>query len=103
MTTPLAGLNGVNGWADQFVVIPDDGLEDRSLLFAVPVGRGEVSLTAHVYAATHGSTDYGSELNVALGWPIGERYDLLFRLADYRADSHAVDTLKAWAMLTARF
>jgi hypothetical protein len=103
MTTPLAGLNGINGWADQFITIPDDGLEDLSVQFATPIGRGELSVTAHEYTASHGNADYGDEINIALSWPIDERYDLLFRYADYRAASHAVDTTKAWVMLTARF
>ncbi len=103
MKTPLAGLNGINGWADQFVTIPDDGLEDLSLRVAIPIGPTELSVAAHEYTASHGNADYGDELNVALIWPIGERYDLLFRYADYRAASHAVDTTKAWVMLTARF
>ena len=103
LQTPLAGLNGVNGWADLFVTTPDDGLVDASLALVVPLDRIELSLIAHEYSAAHGSADYGSELNVALSWPIDERYELLFRLADYQADTYSVDTTKAWVMLTARF
>lgn len=103
MNTPLAGLNGINGWADQLVAIPDDGLEDLSLQVTIPVGRGDLSVTAHQYTASHGGADFGDEINVGLSWSIDERYDVLFRYADYRAASHAVNTTKAWVMLTARF
>jgi len=103
ITTPLAGLNGLNGWADQFLAIPDDGLEDASLRFTAPIAGLELSVVAHRFAANHGGSHYGDELDVALNWPLSERYALLVRVADYEADSYGADTLKAWLMVTASF
>lgn len=103
ITTPLAGLNQYNGWADQFLAIPVDGLEDLSLGLNVSLGGGELDLIAHDFSSSRGGLSYGSELDLALSWPLAERYALLFRLADYRADRHAADTVKVWLMLSATF
>lgn len=103
ITTPLAGLNGYNGWADQFLAIPVDGLEDASLELRAPIGSGELNLVFHDFSSSRGNLRYGSELDLALSWPLAERYALLFRLADYRADRHAMDTVKAWLMLSVSF
>lgn len=103
ITTPLAGLNGYNGWADQFLAIPVDGLEDRSLQLRAPVGGGELDLVVHDFCSSRRSSSYGSELDLALSWPFGTSYVLLLKAADYRADGHAADTVKVWLMLSASF
>ncbi len=103
VTTPLAGLNGLNGWTDQFLVIPDVGLDDLSLGLTLPVGPGELRLIGHDFSAASGGADYGTEIDFELGWPFAERYRLLIRAGDYVAAGHSVDTTKLWLMLDARF
>ena len=103
MTTPLAGLHQYNGWADQFLAIPADGLEDTTLALRAPIGPGELNIVAHDFSPSLRGARYGHELDVSFGFTVAERYQLLVKLADYSADSHAVDTRKAWLMLGTSF
>ncbi len=102
-STPLAGLHGQNGWADQFLATPAGGLEDRSLRFHSPLGSGTLDVVYHDYSATAGSSGYGTELDVSANWPISEHLSLMVRAADYRAEGFATDVTKFWVMVTARF
>jgi len=85
------------------VTIPDDGLEDLTLQLTVPIAHAELLMVAHEYSAATGGAQYGHELNLALDWTLMERYRVLFRVADYTAQSHGSDTTKLWLMLDARF
>lgn len=102
-STPLAGLNGLNGWADQFLATPPAGLEDRYLKLTRNLGVGRLDVVYHGYSASLDSSSYGTELDVSVGWPITERYSLLIRAADYRADGFAADVRKFWIMVSAGF
>lgn len=102
-STPLAGLHGLNGWADKFVSTPSGGLEDRHLNFGFTAGGGRFDVIYHDYSATAGDSTYGTELDVSFRKPITERYSLLIKAADYRAESFATDVRKFWIMVTASF
>ena len=102
-STPLAGLHGRNGWADQFVVTPSGGLEDRYVKLGRTLGGGRLDVVYHDYSASAGGSSYGTEVDVSVGWPITERYSLLIKAADYRADGFATDTRKFWVMVSAGF
>ncbi len=102
-STPLAGLHGQNGWADQFLATPAGGLEDRSLTFRSALGSGTLDVVYHDYSAATGSSSYGTELDVSANWPLSEHYSLMIRAADYRAEGFAADVTKFWIMVTASF
>ncbi|PXF63645.1 alginate export family protein [Kangiella spongicola] len=101
--TPLATKHKFQGWADQFLVTPDAGIEDNYL--ALNTGWDKIKLTVsyHDYQAEDSNLDYGSEINVALNHQLSKEYSLSFKLADYNAKQHSVDTRKAWFMIHARF
>lgn len=102
--TPLATLHAFNGWADQFLATPGDGLEDLYLKLAWAGATWNAQLAWHDFSAQSGSGDYGSEIDVSAGRKLGDRYGLLLKLAMFEADAVAyADTTKAWVMLTAAF
>jgi len=102
-STPLAGLHGLNGWADQFVVTPPGGLEDRYVKLGRTLGSGRLDIVYHDYSASVGGDRYGTEFDISVGWPITQRYSLLLKAANYRADRLATDTRKFWVMVDASF
>ncbi|MBP6626116.1 MAG: hypothetical protein KA187_01735, partial [Arenimonas sp.] len=100
--TPLATLHAFNGWADKFLVTPVNGLEDRYALATGKFGSGRLqdklawTVAWHDYRADRGGAAYGSEWNASLGFPLPGGLVGLVKLADYRSDGFARDTLKAW-------
>lgn len=98
---PLATLHAFNGWADQFLVTPAGGLEDRYLGAGGKFGRGRLdgklnwAVAWHDYSADVGG-DYGREWNASLGFPLPVGLAGLVKVADYRADGFSRDTSKVW-------
>ena len=85
-TTPLATAHGFNGYADQFVVVPDSGLEDLSVGVGGELAGTACRLTYHMYQSDAGSIDYGSELNVTLTRRLNEYAVMGLKLAAFSAD-----------------
>jgi hypothetical protein len=100
--TPLATLHAFNGWADKFTTTPVNGLEDRYASLGGKFGSGRLqdklawTVAWHDYAADRGGASYGTELNASLGFPLPGGLSGLVKVADYRSDGFARDTLKAW-------
>jgi hypothetical protein len=106
--TPLATLHKFNGFTDQFLTTPPDGLEDLYLSLDVPVpARGWLSdltfkANYHRYWAENGSTRYGSEwdLGIFKKIPVGfGAFNLGLQYASYDADNFSSDTDKLWLTL----
>ena len=97
-TTPLATLHKFNGWADQFLATPNEGLDDSYVKVTGSVGKSKWLIAYHSYSANKPSEtvdDLGSEINLQYvtnisKFPIGIRY------ATYSAGDIKVDTNKLW-------
>jgi len=108
---PFGLLHAYNGWADQFLSTPADGLQDTYASVSYRFGEHGpeplegVSLTVayHDFQSDRGSMDYGTEWDAAVNVPLGDHFSLQFKLADYRADDWKVDTAKYWIVFTARY
>jgi hypothetical protein len=104
LQTPLASLHPFNGWADEFGVIPNGGLEDRHVgangRFGGDGFLGKLAWTVawHDFHAVHGSR-YGREADGSLAWPITRGLTALVEIAHYRADTFGRDDTKAWLQL----
>ena len=97
--TPLGSSHAFNGWADQFVTTPDQGLEDIYLTVGYEISDlhdwvdgTEITGTYHHFDGDK-SGDFGSEFNLGLTKTIPlenvDRLDdlvLTAKYADYRAD-----------------
>lgn len=105
VTTPLATLHAMNGWADQFLTTPAQGLEDLFVTLSGTV-RG-IGLTAvyHSFHPDKGGGDFGNELDVSAKRPINKIYTVLVKYAGFRAGSTGgkVDTDKVWLMGRMKF
>jgi hypothetical protein len=106
--TPLATLHKFNGFTDQFLTTPPDGLEDLYLSLAAPLpGEGwlaDLTFKAgyHQYWAEKGGSHYGWEWDagvfkkIAVGFGT---FNLGVQYASYDADNFSSDTDKLWLTL----
>jgi hypothetical protein len=106
--TPLATLHKFNGWADQFLVTPDGGLEDVYIQGTAKALGGKFSLIYHDFSAQTGGNDYGSELDFVASWSFMNNYSVLAKFALFEVDSNSPisahsDISKFWLMLSADF
>jgi hypothetical protein len=102
--TPLATLHAFQGWADQFLVTPDGGIEDFYGTLAYTIGTWQLQVVYHDFSAESGNADFGSEWDLSLGHKFAEHYSILFKAALFDAeDPPFADTRKYWVMLTADY
>ncbi len=97
--TPLATLHKWNGWADQFLATPADGLVDTWLSLAGTFG-GSLPITwkaiYHDFTADSSNRDFGTELDLQLTWKSTWKQVFGLKAAFYDADQHRQDTDKVW-------
>ncbi|WP_306523753.1 alginate export family protein [Rheinheimera sp.] len=96
--TPFATLHAFDGFADLFLTTPNSGVRDNALEISLPVKSTKLALSYHQYDSDAGSQQLGSEVNATLAWDPTPQLNLLVKLAQYNADSHAADTNKVWLM-----
>ncbi len=109
--TPFALLHAYNGWADQFLSTPANGLQDTYASVSYRFGEGApeplhgVNLTVayHDFQSDRGSMDYGTEWDAVVNVPLGDHFSVSLKAADYEADTWHTDTQKVWLTFTARF
>lgn len=107
-STPFATLHKFNGFADLFLVTPDEGLIDRYATLAIffPVDalprRPSLTATYHVFDSDAGNIRYGQEFDFVFAVPVTERATVAFKWADFRADQRFEDTLRYAAYVTLR-
>ncbi len=93
--TPFATGHAYNGRADIFATgTPPAGLRDSYLSLRAPVGGTSVELAYHQFDSDQGGIDYGDEIDFIVSHRFMERFQLIFELADYRANSFAADTTR---------
>ena len=101
--TPLATKHLFQGWADQFLVTPANGVEDRYLGVVAPLAGGTIQAWYHDFSAERGGGDHGRELDLsyARAVPGVKGLTALLKYARYDADggSASVDTRKFWLHL----
>jgi hypothetical protein len=96
--TPLGTNFAFQGWADQFLVTPNDGIRDVFGTVTTSLDRGEVILSGvyHNYYDDTGNINYGKEWDFLATKKFGKHYTLLARYAYYDADQYSTDTQKIW-------
>jgi len=99
--TPLATLHKFQGWADQFLVTPAEGIEDLYVGLSGAVGPVKLLAVWHDFQAKESAADYGSELDLSALWPVNERLSVELKYAGFEADNDSSyrDTDKAWLTL----
>jgi hypothetical protein len=105
-STPLATLHKFNGWSDQFLGTPAQGLVDTYVSLGTKLGGGGLTIAYHGFEAdeaTDGVDDLGSELNVSYVKKFGKNYVAGVKYASYSAGDIKVDADKLWLWVGAKF
>ncbi|MGI9316134.1 MAG: alginate export family protein [bacterium] len=104
--TPLATLHKFNGWADQFLSTPDEGLTDLSLSVSGKLGGGKWAVIYHDFEADESSAevdDLGDEIDLSYLRSFGKHYSAGIKFAAYSAGDAKVDTDKFWLWFSVNF
>jgi len=107
--TPLATLHKFNGWADQFLSTPGQGLEDLSFTISTKALGGKIVAAYHDFStdkATSTVSDLGSEINLLYATKFNKIYNAGIKYAAYSAGDSAagkVDTDKLWIWTGLKF
>jgi hypothetical protein len=83
--TPLATLHKFNGFADQFLATPSQGLEDKFMKIGGNLSSLKLAAAYHQFDSDKGSIDFDSELDVSATTKIGEKYTLGAKYPNYVA------------------
>lgn len=105
-STPLATLHKFNGWADQFLTTPAQGLEDLTFTLSGKLGGGAWTLAYHDFEADDASedvSDLGDEINVQYVTKVAEHFSVGVKYASYSAGDINVDTDKLWLWVGTKF
>lgn len=96
--TPLGTNHAFQGWADLFLITPNDGIRDVFATAITTLDRGSVILTGvyHDFSDDTGQLHYGKEWNFSALKKIGKHYSVLAKYAYYDADRFSTDTQKIW-------
>jgi hypothetical protein len=105
-STPLATLHKFNGWSDQFLGTPAQGLVDTRFTLAGQVLGGGWTAVYHKFDADKASEtidDLGSELNLSYVKKYAQHYTAGIKYAAYSAGDVKVDADKLWVWVSAQF
>ena len=107
---PAATLHKFQGWTDKFLIAPPTGVRDAWISVSGKVGGATVTGVFHDFRpdvevllqnAQSRSLlwdDHGTEVGLAITYPLRDNLGLLFKVAHYSARDYATDTTKAWLM-----
>jgi hypothetical protein len=102
--TPFATLHAFQGWADKFLSTPDAGISDVFATVKFKAGKWNLTGVYHDFSSDVGSTDYGTEFDVAAATKISANYSILFKGAFFSGEPGGIaDTNKFWIMFTANY
>jgi hypothetical protein len=105
-STPLATLHKFNGWTDQFLATPAQGLEDLTFSLSGTLAGGKWLLAYHNFEADESSaevSDLGSEINVQYVTKVAEHFTLGVKYGSYSAGDIKVDADKLWVWVNTKF
>jgi len=107
--TPLATLHKFQGWTDQFLVTPNQGIADIYLSAAGSIRGVKLMAVYHDFSADENNTAGADDLGDEFGFIIDkkwEHYGLSFKYANYQAGDSSFsksDTQKFWVTATSTF
>jgi alginate export protein len=105
--TPLGTNHLFQGWADQFLTTPAQGIRDAYLNVSGKVLKLGIYAEAHKFKSDFGNIDFGHEFDVGLTYPLYKGLTGKIEYADYQAGdkvpgdtlANKVDVRKFWLTL----
>jgi hypothetical protein len=100
--TPLGTNHLFQGWADQFLTTPRQGLRDTFLMAGGKLGKVQLLAEYHRLKSDVGGIDFGDEVDFSAAYPFMKQLLGKVEYADYQAGDAAGgkrDTTKIWLTL----
>jgi Alginate export len=100
--TPLGTNHLFQGWADQFLTTPRQGMRDTFLSASAKIEKAQLLAEYHDFKSDFGSIDFGNEFDIGVTYPLMQKLTGKLEYADYKAGdstSGKVDTRKFWLTL----
>jgi hypothetical protein len=103
--TPFATLHKFNGWADQFLATPANGLEDTYVSISADLWwKLKAMVVYHDFSADEGGEDFGTEWDAQVSRAFKKKYSVAVKYANFDTDSSTKsDISKLWGMLGLKF
>jgi hypothetical protein len=104
--TPLSTLHKFNGWSDQFLNTPTQGLKDFSATISTRFAGGKWTAIYHQFDADEAAIaidDFGNEINFLYTTKVAEKFNLGVKYANYSAQDFSVDTERVWVWVSTKF
>jgi hypothetical protein len=108
--TPLGTNHAFQGWADIFLITPNNGIRDLFGTVMVEFPRYQTTITGvyHDFSDDTGNMSYGKEWDFQVVKKFGKHYSLLAKYAYYNADTGLstpinTDTQKIWFQANVSF
>jgi hypothetical protein len=99
---PLATNHPFQGWADQFLTTPSQGIHDTYLTAGAKIEKAQMSAEYHKFKSDFGSVDFGNEFDFGVSYPLTPKLLGKIEYADYQAGdvtSGKVDLTRIWVTL----
>lgn len=104
LQTPLATLHAFQGWADSFLVTPQQGIQDLYGQVSANVFGVKLLAVYHQFDSAVGGLDYGSEIDALAVKKLADHYTLLLKYANFFGrDPRFPDTQKIWVEIDVDF
>jgi hypothetical protein len=100
--TPLGTNHLYQGWADQFLTTPRQGIQDTYITGSAKIEKATLQAEYHMFDADYGGLDFGDELDLGVSYPLMKKLVGKIEYADYQAGdpgSNKVDVTKFWLTL----
>jgi len=100
--TPLATRHPFQGWTDQFLTTPRQGLRDTYVSGGTRLDKAQLVAEYHHFRSDFGGIDFGSEIDVGILYPLMRKLTGRLEYADYNAGDSAagiVDLRRIWLTL----
>ena len=96
---PLATNHPFQGWADQFLTTPRQGIRDVYLSGGAKIEKAQLLAEYHRFEADFGSINFGKEFDFAVSYPLMSKLLGKIEYAAYQAGDAAsgkVDLTRVW-------
>lgn len=97
--TPLATLHAHNGWTDQFLATPADGLVDTYAAAGTQLGKWTGLVKLHDFRSDRSSRQYGREYGLMIKRPLVAGLSFELKAAHFEGDDNRADVQKVWFTL----
>lgn len=100
--TPLGTNHLFQGWADQFLTTPRQGLRDTFLSASAKIQKAQLLAEYHRLKSDTGGIDFGDEFDLGVSYPLMQKLVGKLEYANFKAGDTAsgkVNTRKFWLTL----